>query len=305
MLVLGENIHIISPRVKAAIDERNGEFFRALAKKQEEAGADYVELNIGPSRKRGVEVMQWLVNEVQDAISVPLVLDTTNADAIEAGLKVCKRTPILNSTSAEVARRDRLFPMSAQYSAPVVALTMTEKGIPNTPDGRAELAFDLINAAAEHGVTMENLFLDPLVLPVTADQPSVLVTIESIRMFKGLSDPPVRTVIGLSNVSNGAPNENRPLINKVFMVMMLGAGLDAAIIDALDEGMMETAKLIETRRASTGAGNLLLALHDATVAGEAITQDQVDMSDPEQVDIWKTVRILRNEVIYADSYLRV
>jgi 5-methyltetrahydrofolate corrinoid/iron sulfur protein methyltransferase len=305
MLVLGENIHIISPRVKAAIDEKNGEFFRALAKKQEEAGADYIELNIGPSRKRGVEVMQWMVNEVQDAISVPLVLDTTNADAIEAGLKVCKRTPILNSTSAEVARRDRLFPLSAEYNAPVVALTMTEKGIPNTPDGRAELAFDLISAAAEHGVSMENLFLDPLVLPVTADQPSVQVTIESIRMFKGLSDPPVRTVIGLSNVSNGAPNENRPLINRVFMVMMLGAGLDAAIIDPLDEKMMETAKIIETQQAGTGAGNLLLALYNATVAGESIVQDQVDMSDSEQVDIWKTVRILRNDVIYADSYLRV
>jgi 5-methyltetrahydrofolate corrinoid/iron sulfur protein methyltransferase len=305
MLVLGENIHIISPRVKAAIDEKNGEFFRSLAKMQEEAGADYVELNIGPSRKRGVEVMQWMVNEVQDAIGVPLVLDTTNADAIEAGVKVCKRTPILNSTSAEVARRDRLFPLSAEYNAPVVALTMTEKGIPNTPDGRAELAFDLISAAAEHGIPMENLFLDPLVLPVTADQPSVQVTIESIRMFKGLSDPPVRTVIGLSNVSNGAPNENRPLINRVFMVMMLGAGLDAAIIDPLDEKMMETAKIIETQRADTGAGNLLLALYSATVVGESITQDQVDMSDPEQVDIWKTIRILRNDVIYADSYLRV
>lgn len=305
MLVLGENIHIISPRVKAAIDEKDGEFFRSLAKRQEAAGANYVELNIGPSRKRGVELMQWMVNEVQDAIGVPLSLDTTNADAIEAGLKVCKRTPILNSTSAEVARRDRLFPMAAEHQAPVVALTMTEKGIPNTPDGRAELGFELINAAAEHGVPMENLFLDPLVLPVTADQPSVQVTIESIRMFKGLSDPPVKTVIGLSNVSNGAPNENRPLINRVFMVMMLGAGLDAAIIDPLDSKMMETARLIESRQATTGAGNLLLKLYDATAEGESITPDDVEMGDPEQVDIWKTVRILRNDVIYADSYLRV
>ena len=305
MLVLGENIHIISPRVKAAIDEQDGEFFRSLAKRQEAAGANYVELNIGPSRKRGVDVMQWLVNEVQDAISIPLVLDTTNADAIEAGIKVCKRTPIINSTSAEVARRDRLFPLAAEYQAPIVALTMTEKGIPNTADGRAELGFDLITAAAEHGVAMENLILDPLVLPVTADQPSIQVTIESIRMFKGLSDPPVRTVVGLSNVSNGAPNENRPLINRVFMVMLLGAGLDAAIIDPLDEKMMETAKIIETQNATTGAGNLLIKLYNAVAEGESITPDDVDMSDPAQVDIWKTVRILRNDVIYADSYLRV
>ena len=305
MLVIGENIHIISPRVKAAIEEQDAEFFRSLAQKQEAAGAGYVELNIGPSRKRGTEIMPWIVQAVQDSVGVPLSLDTTNADAIEAGLKVCKRTPLLNSTSAELVRRNRLFPMAAQYGAPVVALTMTEHGIPNTVDGRAELAYELIGAAAEFGVQPDKLFLDPLVLPITADQPGVQTTIEAIRMFKGLSDPPVMTTVGLSNVSNGAPNENRPLINRVFMVMMLGAGLDSAIVDALDEKLLDTARIVETGDSSTGVGKLLCALYNAYVAGEQLTQDAVDMSDPEQVDIWKTVRVLQNELIYADSYLRV
>lgn len=305
MLVIGENIHIISPRVKTGIDERDGEFFRALAQRQVAAGADYVELNIGPSRKRGPEIMQWLVNEVQDSVNVPLSLDTTNADAIEAGIKVCKRTPLINSTSAEEARRNRLLPLAAQYQAPIIALTMTQQGIPNTADGRAELAFELINAGAEFGVPADRLFLDPLVLPVTADQPGVQVTVESIRMFKGLSDPPVKTVVGLSNVSNGAPNENRPLINRVFLVMLLGAGLDSAIVDPLDEPLMEAVRIVESQNTSTGVGKLLCTLYNAVAAGESISSEDVDMSDPEQVDVWKTVRILRNDVIYADSYLRV
>ena len=305
MLVIGENIHIISPRVKTAIDERDADFFRSLAKKQAAAGAHYVELNIGPSRKRGVEIMQWMVEAVQDAIDVPLSLDTTNADAIEAGLKLCKRTPLINSTSAERTRRERLLPLAAEYNAPIIALTMTEKGIPNVADGRAELGFELINAAAEYGIGADRLYLDPLVLPVTADQAGVQVTVESIRLFKGLSDPPVKTVVGLSNVSNGAPNENRPLINRVFLVMLLGAGLDAAIVDPLDQKLMEAVRIVESQDTSTGVGRLLCAIYNATAAGESITPDDVDMSDPAQVDIWKTVRILRNEVIYADSYLRV
>jgi len=305
MLVIGENIHIISPRVKAAIDEHDTQFFVSLAKRQADAGADYVELNIGPSRKRGVEIMEWLVPAVQEAIDVPLSLDTTNADAIEAGLKLCKRPALINSTSAEQARLDRLMPLAAQYRSPIIALTMTEQGIPNTADGRAELGFELVNAAARYGVGSDQLFLDPLTLPVSADQPGAQVTVEAVRMFKGLADPPVKTVVGLSNVSNGALPENRPLINRVFLVMLLGVGLDAAIVDPLDRKLMEAVRIVETQDTSTGVGRLLCALYNAYAAGESITEDDVDMSDPDQVDIWKTVRILRNEVIYADSYLRV
>ncbi len=305
MLVIGENIHIISPRVKTAIEEQDTAFFQGLAKRQAEAGANYVELNIGPSRKRGVEIMGWLVPAVQDVIGVPLSLDTTNADAIEAGLKLCKRPALINSTSAEQARLARLMPVAAEYHSPIIALTMTEQGIPNTADGRAELGYELVNAAAGYGVKSDQLFLDPLTLPVSADQPGVQVTVEAVRMFKGLADPPVKTVVGLSNVSNGALPENRPLINRVFLVMLLGVGLDSAIIDPLDKKLMETVRIVETQDTSTGAGKLLCALYNAYAAGESITQGDVDMSDPEQVDVWKTVRILRNEVIYADSYLRV
>jgi len=305
MLVIGENIHIISPKVKAAIEEHDIEFFLNLARRQAAAGAGFVELNIGPSRKRGVELMQWLVPSVQDVIDVPLSLDTTNADAIEAGLKLCKRRALINSTSAEQVRLDRLLPLAAEQTSSIIALTMSEQGIPNTADGRAELGFDLINAAARYGIAPDQLFLDPLTLPVSADQPGAQVTVEAIRMFKGLADPPVKTVVGLSNVSNGALSENRPLINRVFLVMLLGAGLDSAIIDPLDAKLMDTVRTVETQDGSTGEGRLLCALYNAYAAGESISPDDVDMSDPAQVDIWKTVRVLRNDVIYADSYLRV
>ena len=305
MLVIGENIHIISPKVKAAIEEHDIEFFLNMARRQAAAGAGFVELNIGPSRKRGVELMQWLVPSVQDVIDVPLSLDTTNADAIEAGLKLCKRRALINSTSAEQVRLDRLLPLAAEQTSSIIALTMSEQGIPNTADGRAEFGFDLINAAARYGIAPDQLFLDPLTLPVSADQPGAQVTVEAIRMFKGLADPPVKTVVGLSNVSNGALSENRPLINRVFLVMLLGAGLDSAIIDPLDAKLMDTVRTVETQDSRTGEGRLLCALYNAYAAGESISPDDVDMSDPAQVDIWKTVRVLRNDVIYADSYLRV
>jgi len=120
-----------------------------------------------------------------------------------------------------------------------------------------------------------------------------------------LMDPPPMTVVGLSNVSNQVPNEIRPLLNRVYLIMLMAVGLDAAILDPLDSKLMEAIRIIETRDDSTGVGALYLRLYDAVAAMEELTPDQVDMSDPEQAEIWKTVQVFLNKVIYADSYLRL
>ncbi len=307
LYMIGENIQIMAPKIKRAIAERDPAYIRELARKQVDAGADRLDLNIGPRKRDGIEVMQWIVEEVYDEVGpVPLSLDTTNAAAIEAGLKKCQELGIdamINSTSADPDRLNTTMPMAAKYGAKIIALAM-DKNIPPTADGRIALAMEiLVPKAEELGIPMENLYLDPLVLTVNGTQEHGMETLNSIRSFKMLWDPSPMTVVGLSNISNSVPHENRSLINRTFLVMLLAAGLDAAILDPLDEVQKDVIRIVEERDDSTGAGRAYLALYDTVAAMEEFTPDHVDMSDPDQVAIYKTVRIIENKVIYAHGYL--
>ncbi len=307
MYIIGENIQILSPRVKAAIADRDPTFIRELARAQVKHGANMLDLNIGPRKKDGIEVMQWMVEEIYDEVgAVPLSLDTTNAAAIEAGLKKCRElgiTAMINSTSADPDRLNTTMPMAAEYGCKIIALAM-DKNIPPTADGRVALAMEvLIPKAEELGIPMHNIYLDPLVLTVNGCQEHGPETLNAIRSFKMLWDPPPMTVVGLSNISNSVPHEGRSLINRTYLVMLMAAGLDAAIADPLDTVQNEVIRIIEQRDDSTGIGRAYLALYDAVAAMEEFTPDHVDMSDPDQVAIYKTVRILENKVIYAHGYL--
>jgi len=306
MLIIGENIHIISPKVKAAFETQDSKFIQDLAIRQVRHGADMLDLNIGPQRKRGVEVMEWIVGAVQGVTDVPLSLDTTNAAAIEAGLKKVKRQAMINSTSGDPERLENVMPLAAKYNAKIIALTMGKSGIPTTADARVQMAMEvLIPKAMELGIPMSNLYLDPLVLTVNGTQEHAPETLNAVRFFKQLADPPPMTVVGLSNISNSVPQENRSLINRTFLVMLMAAGLDAAIADPLDNKQNEYIRIVEQRDTSTGLGKLLVTLYDKTAAMEELEPSDVDMSDAEQVAVWKTVQILRNKVIYAHSYLRM
>jgi 5-methyltetrahydrofolate corrinoid/iron sulfur protein methyltransferase len=306
VLIIGENIHIIAPPVKAAIEARDKKVIQDLAVRQVEAGAGILDLNIGPQKKHGHEVMPWIVEAVQEVTDTPLSLDTTNFAAMEAGLKVCKKPAMLNSASADPARLDSVMQLAANYGARVIALTMGVDGIPTTADGRAAIAMEALLPAAEAaGLPVQDVFLDPLVLAVNCNQDVALESVEAIRMFKMMADPPPTTVVGLSNISNGAPPENRPLINRTMLVMVMGAGLDSAIADPTDEAQNEFIRIVEQRDESTPMSRLVVALYDAVAAMEELDASAVDMDDPGQVDFYKTYRMLCNEVIYADSYLRI
>jgi len=307
MLKIGENIHIISPRVKAALAERDGGFFVDLARQQQSAGANALDLNIGPQKKAGPEVMGWLVDCVQEAVpGMTLSFDTTNLAAIEVGLKKVGANAIINSTSAEEERLANVPPLAARYGARLIALCMEKSGIPVSADARVGIAMEkLIPRAQEVGVPMENLLIDPLILTVSGCQEYVPHAVETVRMLKMVADPPPLTVVGLSNVSNQVPSEMRPLVNRVYMVMLMAAGLDAAILDPLDEDLMQVIAAIERRDDSSPVLALYLKLYDAVAAGGALEPDQLDMQDPHQVEIWKTMQVLLNKVIYTDSYLRL
>ncbi len=307
MYKIGENIHIISPRVKEGITNRDGAFFVDLARRQKAAGADALDLNVGPRKKDGPEVMGWLVDVMQEAVpGMTLSFDTTNLAAIETGLKKAGSNAIINSTSAEEERLANVPPLAAQYGSKLIALCMEKSGIPVSADARVAIAMEkLIPRAEEVGLPMQNLLIDPLILTVSGCQEYVPQAIETVRMVKMVMDPPPMTVVGLSNVSNQVPAEMRPLLNRVYMVMLMAVGLDAAIVDPLDKDLMEAIRIVEARDDSTPVGALYLKLHDAVAAGEELDPDQVSLSDPLQADIWKTIQVLLNKVIYTDSYLRL
>jgi 5-methyltetrahydrofolate corrinoid/iron sulfur protein methyltransferase len=307
MYIIGENIQILSPRVKESIANHDATYIRQCARIEVTHGASMVDVNIGPRKRDGVDVMPWLVEEIYQEIGpFPLSLDTTNAFAIEAGLKKCQElgiTAMINSTSADPDRLNVTMPLAAQYGARIIALAM-DKNIPATADGRVQLAMEvLIPKAEELGIPMTNIYLDPLVLTVNGCQDHGPETINAIRSFKMLWDPSPMTTVGLSNISNSVPHEGRSLLNRTYLVMLLATGLDSAIADPLDEAQNEAIRIVEQRDDSTGVGRAYLALYDAVAAMEEFTPDHVDMKDPDQVAIYKTVRILENKVIYAHGYL--
>jgi cobalamin-dependent methionine synthase I len=306
MYIIGENIHILSDKVKEALTNRDREFFMDLAVRQVEAGAQAVDLNLGPRKKDGTEVFPWIVETVEAVVDVPLSFDTTNIDGIEAGLKkITKAQPIINSTSAEPERLERVPLLAKKYNTRLVALTMGQSGIPVSADERVNIAVEkLIPRMVEIDFPIENLIIDPLVLTVSGCQEYCPQLIEAVRTIQYAWDPPPPISIGLSNVSNAVPNENRALINRVYLAMLMGVGLNMMIANPMDHPQNEVIRIIEERDEKTAVGRFYLKIHDRVAAMEEITADDVDMADPEQVAIWKTIQILLNKVIYADGYLQ-
>jgi len=306
MLIIGENIHIISQSVKDALRDRDAKFFQDSAVRQVEAGAWAVDLNLGPRKKDWEEVFPWITKAVEAVIDVPICFDSTNLMGIEAGLKtITKMQPIINSTSAEPERLEKVPLLAKKYNAKLIALTMGKSGIPVGADERVTIALEaLIPRMLEIEYPIEDLIIDPLALTVSGCQEYGPELIEAVRTLQYAWDPPPAISIGLSNVSNAVPHANRPLINQVYCVMLMGAGLKTMIADPLDQGLKNVIRVVEERDDSTPVNRVFLSINDRIEAMEEPVIDDVDLSDPEQDAIWKTVQVLLNKVIYADSYLQ-
>lgn len=305
MYIIGENIHIISEKVKAALKARDAKFFQDLAVKQVEAGAQALDINLGPRKSDGLEVFPWIIDTVQAVVDVPLSFDTTNLAGIEAGLKrITKAQPIINSTSAEPERLEKVPLVAKQYNTKLIALTMGKSGIPVASDERVTIAIEqLIPRMVEIDFPMQDLIIDPLVLTVSGCQQYCPELINAVRTLPAAWDPSPAISVGLSNVSNAVPNEHRPLINRVYLAMLMGAGLQMMIANPLDKEQNEVIRVIETRQVTSAVDGLYLKIADRVAAMEEPQFEDVDASDPEQMAIWKTVQILLNKVIYADGYL--
>jgi 5-methyltetrahydrofolate corrinoid/iron sulfur protein methyltransferase len=306
MYIIAENIQILATGVKKALRDRDGPYFRNLIAKMRDAGADCIDLNIGPSKRRGHEILPWLVQEAEAVTDLPLCFDTTNLTAIEAACEtVTKAQPIINSTDCTEERLATVPALAKKYNARLIGLTKGKGMIPVGFDERVTMALEiLIPHMLEIDYPIEDLIIDPLALTVSGCQEYCPECIEAVRAIQFAWEPAPATNVGLSNVSNAVPNALRPLLNQIFLVMLMGAGITMVIADPLDEDLMKLIQVINDRDESTPVNKLLLTLHDRVEAMEELEPGDVDMSDPEQTAIWKTVQVLLNKVIYTDSYLR-
>lgn len=243
MIVIGEKINATRSAVKPIIQQRLTEELVDLAQKQASAGATYIDVNIGTgqgTRDDEIEAMKWAVTTLCEAVDKPLCVDSADPTVLEAGLQAMgERQGMINSTKAETKYLEAVLPLAARFKAPVVALAMDDKGIPETVEGRIAACRMIAKACEEYSVPIDNVFFDPLVLPVSTDGKQGKVTLDTLRTIKE-TFPGARTTMGLSNISFGLPG--RPTLNAAFLHMAIFAGLDSAIMDPMNETMMAAAR---------------------------------------------------------------
>ncbi len=290
MILIGEHINIMSKTIGPALKERDPGPVQELAKREVEAGMDYLDLNIGPARKRGDELMEWVVNTVQEVTDLPLSLDTTNPVAMEAGLKVHKGKALINSIPP--ARTDVEFPLVKKYNSSMIGLLWGLEGMPRDANERCMLAVDLIYKANEMGISSEDIWIDPIATPVSVEINQVKSCVEFMSMLGDIA-PGCKSTVGLSNVSNGAPAHLRPYLNRTYLIMLMKYGLYSAIVDAFD---IELVKIVKGEKPEIV--NLVHRLMD----GEK--PDMTSLSK-EEIEHVKTFRVLTGESLYSDSWLEV
>jgi len=285
MVVIGEKISIIARRVREAMTNRDPKPIQELAEAQWRAGAHLIDVNIGPAEEKGDELMRWMVDIIQEKVPLPLCLDTTNPVALEAGLKAHNNQwgrPLINSTSNE-PERFVMLELAARYNAQVIGLTLGKGGLPADAEERCAIAAEIMARAGEYGVPLEDIYLDPLVLQIATSQDHAAKVIDAVRMFQEMNDPPMKTVVGLSNISNGCPKHIRPILNKYYFILLMNAGLSAAIADP-----SEIAEAMEERH-----------LVEAVMAGKEISDAK------KMAEIKKTIDVIMNRTLYAHSYLEM
>ena len=305
MQLIGENIHIISKRTREAIEAKDKNYILDYVNRMLAANVNFIDLNIGPARKTQ-GTMEWLASVVREVSEIPLSFDTTNPAEMRSGLEFVKNPEncIINSVSADKVRLDALLPLAQEFNSNLIALTLSdETGIPKEADTRLEIAFNILEQTAEYNIDNGKIFFDPLVLPIPVAQEQAIESLNAIRMFKESFDPPVLTTIGLSNISNGAPKENRALINLVFMVLAMGCGLDSAIIDGFDKELIRVHGMICQNVPQTNYDELYLKLFEMMQNFGELEEVSYDKTNETQVAIYKTAQVLLNKNIYSHNYL--
>jgi 5-methyltetrahydrofolate corrinoid/iron sulfur protein methyltransferase len=238
MFIIGELINGMYANIALALKERDKKIIQSCALEQITCGADALDISCGPASKNPLIDLPWLVEMVGEVTDKPLCLDSSKPKVIEEGLKAAKNATIINSTTADIEKLEILLPLAKQYKSKLIGIAIDSKGIPQNKEQRLELAARILEQAGQSGFALEDLYLDPIVMPVNVAQGQIRDILETIAEFKMISTPGGQTIIGLSNISQGA--KNRSLINRTFLTMAVASGLDSAILDPKDKELMDT-----------------------------------------------------------------
>lgn len=292
MILVGENLNIMSKTLGPALKERQAQPVQEMARAENTADIDYLDLNIGPARKGGDEFMAWVVNTVQQVTNKPLSLDTTNPVAMEAGLKVCKSKALINSISLQPDRLNQELPFLNKYNTDMIGLLWGVEGMPRDANERCMLAVDLVYKANEQGIPNEKIWIDPIATPVSGEINQLKASFEFMQMLPDVA-PGCKSIVGLSNVSNGTPTELRPYLNRTYLILLMKYGLYAAIVDAFDNELIDIAR---------GRKPKIVDLVNKMMDGE---RPDIASLSIEEARYAKTVRVLTGESLYSHSWLEI
>lgn len=292
MILIAESINIMSKTLGPAMRERNPKPIQEMALAEAAAGADYLDINIGPARRNGDELMVWMVNTVQAVTSLPLSLDTTNPVAMEAGLKVCRSRALINSISLQPERLEKGLPLVKKYNADMIGLLWGADGMPRDANERCMHTVDLVYKANEMGIPNEDIWIDPIASPVSVEINQVKACPEFLSMLADIA-PGCKSTVGLSNISNGAPAHLRPYLNRTYLIMLMRYGLYSAIADVFDAELVKIAR---------GEMPEIVALVHQVMDGYKPDMASLSQKETEYV---KTVRVLTGESLYSHSWLEI
>ena len=290
---IGENLNVVTKVLGQAMKDRDPKPLQEMAAKEAEKGVDFIDVNIGPARKGGEELMTWIVNIIQEvAPNTPLALDTSNIAAMEAGLKVHKGQALINSIMARQERMDNMMPLVKKYDAHMIGLLWGPEGMPRDEHERGMLTAEILANADAHGIENERIWFDPIIAPLNIQQPQLISAMEYMKMLQDMA-PGAKSTCGLSNSSNGVPEELRPIINRAYVAMLQRYGMVSAIVDSFDD---ELAALVDGKKPEA-----VQVVYDV-MDGKSV--DVASMSKELQ-NYAKTARVIMGQVLFSDSWLEI
>lgn len=294
MQLIGENLNVISRVIGKAFKEKDPGPIAEEAKRQKEKKMDWIDINLGPARKGGPELMEFVVKTVQEEIgeTPPLCLDTSNIEALEAGLAIHKGKAIINSIMCRPERYEKMIPLAVKYKANMIALMWGPDGLPRDENERASLAVELIYAANEVGIPNEDIFVDGIVTPLNIQQPQLMSLLAFQEMLQDMA-PGVKSTCGLSNISNGPPDHLRPILNQTYMVMLERKGIYSCIADAYDDQLIAIARGEKP--------DIVEIIH------KVMDEEEMDMGSlsKEMQDYVKTARVILGHNLFSNSWLEI
>ena len=290
---IGENLNVVTKVYGQAMKERNPKPLQEVALAEAAKGVDFIDVNIGPARKGGEELMEWIVKIIQEVVpNIPLALDTSNIAAMEAGLKVHKGRALINSIMARQERMDGMMPLVKKYDADMIGLLWGPEGMPRDEHERGMLTAEILAKAAEYDIENERIWFDPIIAPLNIQQPQLISAIEYMKMLQDMA-PGSKSTCGLSNSSNGVPDELRPIINRAYVIMLQRYGMVSAIVDAFDD---ELHQVVDGKKSEA-----VKIVHDI-MDGKSV---DIAAMPKDLQNYAKTARVIMGQVLFSDSWLEI